>query len=165
MKNGFTEEDFAEDEAARYEPAEWHDEALEYHKQGYSTREIAEEVGVSHNTVAKFLRRVNAVSARSAGEMWRERVADLDVQGFAPHEIAEECDIPLATVAALISEMRGNEIDLRTAHDESEFVEEHKPRTIRPVLVPKRAKNAAIAAFARGEIDRAELMRRISYAS
>jgi hypothetical protein len=38
----------------------------------------------------------------------------------------------------------------------------HQPREIKQYLAPKEQKDAAIKAFAKGEIDRGELMRRIS---
>ena len=90
---------------------------------------------------------------------WQAEARRLRAKGKTSAEIAALLDQTVAAVREALRWSRREPPDVFGAG--AALVEPHVPRTPRVVL-DRAALPAAAAAFAKGEIDRAELMRRIS---
>jgi predicted transcriptional regulator len=95
---------------------------------------------------------------------WQAEARRMRARGRTSDEIAAQLGKTVSTIREVLRGTR----QLATAGDDArslgagaKLVEPHAPRTLR-VILDEGALTAAAAAFAAGEIDRAELMRRIT---
>lgn len=94
---------------------------------------------------------------------WHDLAVDLRDDGVGQVEIARRCGVNQSSISRFFSRLDDEKDE--PEHDiavEYDLVRPHRMRTPRQILVDPQTKRSALEAFARGDITREELMKRIT---